>query len=133
MLSAFIMTVFSCVWSENGRTCGYSFSVDGHNKCVAHRPCVYGEFIYNPLDCDFCSTNIEFLSSMEVIDRSCMQFICFKDSWSAVRRAARRKQITALWYDMILHDIIFGRARLSSSLPRHDSAPFSISRAWGWD
>ena len=78
MLSAFIMTVFSCVWSENGRTCGYSFSVDGHNKCVAHRPCVYGEFIYNPLDCDFCSTNIDFLSSMEVIDRSCMQLFALK-------------------------------------------------------
>ena len=103
MLSAFIMTVFPCVWSENGRT----FTVDGHNKCVTHRPCVSGEFIYNPLDCDICSPNIDFLSSVEVIDKSCMQFICIKDSWSAVRRAARRKQISALWYDMKLHDMFF--------------------------
>ena len=126
MLSAFIMTVFPCVWSENGRTCGYSFTVDGHNKCVTHRPCVSGEFIYNPLDCDICSPNIDFLSSVEVIDKSCMQFICIKDSWSAVRRAARRKQISALWYDLKLHDMIFGRARRASSLPRPVSAPIPL-------
>ena len=120
------MTVFPCNWSEGGRTCGYSFTVDGHNKCVAHRPCVSGAFIYNPLNCSVCTPNIEFLSSVEVIDKSCIQFLCIKDSWSAVRRAARRKHMTALWYDMKLHDIIFGKTRRSSSLPRPDSAPIPL-------
>ena len=80
------MTVFPCVWSEGGRTCGYSFTVDGHNKCVAHRPCVSGEFIYNPLDCNVCTPNIEFLGSVEVIDRSCIQFLCINVSLPYVER-----------------------------------------------
>ena len=121
-----MMPVFPCVWSEGGRTCGYSFTVDGHITCVAHRPCVSVNFVYNPLDCSVCAPNVEFLSSVELIDRSCMQYLSVKDSWSAVRRTARRKHISASWYDMNLHDIIFGNTRRSSSLPRSDSAPIPL-------
>ena len=125
------MTVFPCVWSEGGRTCGYSFTVDGHNKCVAHRPCVSVGFVYDPLRCGVCTPNIEFLGSVEEIDKSCIQFLSIKDSWAAVRRAARRKQLSASWYDVDLCDSIFGKTRRSSSLPRSDPAPIPLVELGG--
>ena len=44
----------------------------------------------------------------------------------AVRRAACRRHISASWYNLVLHNIIFGNPRRSSSLPRPVSAPIPL-------
>ena len=103
------MTVTACLWSEGGRTCGYSFQIDGHDFCVSHRPCVSLGFVYDPFRCGVCSPNIEFLKSVGNIDKSCVQYLVIKDSWDAVRRAARRKKLSASWTGESLHDSILGK------------------------
>ena len=99
--------------------------------CVTHRPCVSVGFVYDPFRCGVCTPNVEFLGSVEYIDKSCIQYLSIKDSWDAVRRAARRKKLSASWFDVDLHDSIFGKTRRSASLPRSDPASVPLVELGG--